>query len=260
MVDRLRGKTALITGASRGIGYAIAQAYAAEGANVALNARNPERLDEAARELRERYQVDAHAYPCDVSDRSSVDNMIAQIEQQGPIDIVVNNAGIHQSARFIDYSFEDFKHILDVNIYSVFHVTQAALPKMIERNGGRIINMASSAGKWGSRHQSAYNASKHAVVGLTRCLGLEMAPHNILCNAICPWIVDTDLADNFMREHSAAAGIEQAAFEEAIKNTVPLKRWIKPEEVANLAVFLASEESSYINGQSWSVDGGYTMI
>lgn len=260
MVDRLRGKTALITGASRGIGHAIAEAFAAEGAGLALNARDPGRLESAAEALAETYGVAISTHPCDVSDRPAVDSMIAEIERSRPIDIVVNNAGIHQSARFVDYSFEDFKRILEVNVYSVFHVTQAALPKMIERKSGRIINMASSAGKWGSRHQSAYNASKHAVVGITRCLGLEMAPHNILCNAICPWIVDTDLADSFMREHAAAAGVAQETFEQAIKDTVPLKRWIRPAEVANLAVFLASDESSYINGQSWSVDGGYTMI
>jgi 3-hydroxybutyrate dehydrogenase len=260
MAERLRGKTALITGASRGIGYAIARAFAAEGADLAINARDPERLAEAAAALRGSHGVAVSAHACDVSDRGAVDAMVATVEHAAPIDIVVNNAGIHQSERFVDYRFEDFKRVLEVNVYSVFHVTQAALPRMIERHSGRIINMASSAGKWGSRHQSAYNASKHAVVGITRCLALEMAPHNILCNAICPWIVDTDLADSFMREHAAAAGLSQTAFEETIKNSVPLKRWIKPEEVANLAVFLASDESSYINGQSWSVDGGYTMI
>lgn len=260
MVDRLRGKTALITGASRGIGRAIAEAFAAEGANVVLNARDPARLEKAAAELKADYATKISAHACDVSDRTAVDAMIAAIERDAQIDILVNNAGIHKAASFMDYSFEDFKNILEVNVYSVFHVTQAALPKMIERQSGRIINMASSAGKWGSRHQSAYNASKHAVVGITRCLGLELAPHNILANAICPWIVETDLADSFMREHAAAAGLAQDAFEDAIKNTVPLKRWIQPKEVANLAVFLASDESSYINGQSWSVDGGYTMI
>jgi NAD(P)-dependent dehydrogenase (short-subunit alcohol dehydrogenase family) len=260
MVDRLKGKTALITGASRGIGRAIAAAYAAEGANVALNARDRGRLEETAGELRGVCDVKVSTHACDVSDRAGVDAMIAAIERDGPIDIVVNNAGIHKPARFVDYSFEDFRKIMEVNVYSVFHVTQAALPKMIERGAGRIINIGSSAGKWGSRHQSAYNASKHAVVGITRCLGLEMAPYNILVNAICPWIVETDLADTFMRDHAAIAGVPVETFAETIKNTAPLKRWIRPQEVANLAVFLASDESSYINGQSWSVDGGYTMI
>ena len=260
MVDRLKGKTALITGASRGIGRAIAEAFAAEGANIALNAREPARLEQAASELHDSYDVGVSAYACDVSERAPVDDMIAAIESDGQIDILVNNAGIHKANSFMDYSFEDFSNVLEVNVYSVFHVTQAALPKMIERQAGRIINMASSAGKWGSRNQSAYNASKHAVVGITRCLALEMAPHNILTNAICPWVVETDLAESFLTEHAAAAGVSRETLEQNLKNTVPIKRWIRPAEVANVAVFLASNESSYINGQSWSIDGGYTMI
>jgi len=260
MVDRLKDKTALITGASRGIGYAIAEAFAAEGANLALNARDLARLETAGEVLRSKYDVTVTTHACDVSDRTAVEAMIGSIESASQIDILVNNAGIHKAAGFMDYSFDDFKNIVEVNVYSVFHVTQAALVKMIERQAGKIINIASSAGKWGSRNQSAYNASKHAVVGITRCLGLEMAQHNILTNAICPWIVETDLADSFMREHSAAAGATEEAFAETMKNSVPLKRWIQPREVANLAVFLASDDSSYINGQSWSVDGGYTMV
>ena len=255
----LQGKVAVVTGASRGIGYAIAEAYAAEGAHLALNARERARLDAAADRLKSKYDTEIATFACDVTNRSKVEEMVNAVEGVAQIDILVNNAGIHKSASFMDYSFEDFRNIVDVNLYSVFHVSQATLPKMIERQAGRIINIASSAGKWGSRNQSAYNASKHAVVGVTRCLALEMAPHNILTNAICPWIVETDLADSFMREHSAAAGLSVDAFTDAIKNSVPLKRWIQPEEVANLAVFLASDESSYINGQSWSVDGGYTM-
>jgi len=260
MVDRLNGKTALITGSSRGIGRAIAEAFAAEGANIALNARDPARLEQTAGELRDSYDVKVSAHACDVSERAPVDAMIAEIERDGQIDILVNNEGIHIAASFVYYSFEDFKNVIEVNVYSVFHVTQAALPKMIERKAGRIINMASTAGKWGSRNQSAYNASKHAMVGITRCLALELAPHNILTNAICPWVVETDLADSFMTQHSAAAGVPLETLQQNLKNSVPIKRWIQPPEVANLAVFLGSDESSYINGQAWSVDGGYTMI
>ena len=260
MADRLRGKTALITGASRGIGRAIAEAYAAEGASLILNARDPQRLEASANEIASRFKVAVSSHACDVCDRAAVEAMIAASEDTQAIDILVNNAGIHKAAQFIDYSFEDFKEILEVNVYSVFHVTQAVLPHMIARQAGRIINMASTAGKWGSRQQSAYNASKHAVVGITRCLALELAPHNILTNAICPWVVATDLAENFIREHAAAAGMSETDFATAIQNTVPLKRWIKPEEVAHLAVYLGSDEASFINGQAWTVDGAYTMI
>ena len=130
----------------------------------------------------------------------------------------------------------------------------------IARRAGRIVNLASTAGKWGSRNQSAYNVSKHAVVGLTRCLGLEMAPHNIGVNAICPWIVDTDLAASFIAEHAKAAGLTPEQTAANFINAVPIKRYIRPEEVASLAVYLGSDEASYITGQSWNVDGGYTMI
>ena len=230
MAGRLKGRTALITGASRGIGRAIAEAYAAEGAALVLNARDSERLEAAAEALRDRYGATVSRHACDVSDRAAVDTMVTAIERDGQIDVLVNNAGIHKPAKFLDYTFEDWRRIIEVNVYSVFHVTQAVLPKMIERQSGRIINMGSSAGKWGSRHQSAYNASKHAVVGITRCLALEMAPHNILVNAICPWVVDTDLADTFIAEHAELAGMPERQFAENLKNSVPLKRWIRPEK------------------------------
>ena len=150
--------------------------------------------------------------------------------------------------------------MLETNVYGVLHVTQFVLPGMIARRAGRVINLASTAGKGGTRNQSAYNASKHAVVGLTRCLALEMAAHQVLVNAICPWVVDTDMATSFISEHAAVLGIDaQQATANFVAN-VPLKRFIRPEEVAAVAVFLGSDESSYVNGQSWAIDGGYTMI
>jgi hypothetical protein len=120
------------------------------------------------------YGVRVTPLACDITRRDDVFAMVAAAEAAAPLDILVNNAGIHIAARFIDYSFEDFQRIMESNVYSLFHVTQAVLPAMMARGHGRVINLASSAGKWGSRNQSAYNASKHAVVGLTRCLGLEM--------------------------------------------------------------------------------------
>lgn len=259
MSGRLRGKRALVTGASRGIGRAIAEAFAREGASLALNAREPARLEEAAQALRDAHDVTVTVHACDVTERPAVDAMVAAAEAAGPLDILVNNAGIHVPSRFVDYSFEDFKRVIESNVYSVFHVTQAVLPAMIERRAGRVINLASTAGKWGSRNQSAYNASKHAVVGITRCLALELAPDNVLVNAICPWVVATDMADGFMDQHAAIGGLTAEALRERMNASVPLRRWIRPEEVAGLAVYLASDEASYINGQAWAVDGGYTM-
>ncbi len=259
MAGRLRGKTALITGASRGIGRAIADAYAAEGANLVLNARDATILAAVAREIAQTHGVAVHTAACDVTDREAVFAAVAKLKGLA-IDVLVNNAGVHKARRFLDYTFEEFREVLETNVYGVLHITQAVLPGMIERKAGRVVNLASTAGKWGSRNQSAYNASKHAVVGLTRCLGLEMAAHNILVNAICPWVVDTDMAVGFIGEHAAVNGVSPEQMLEAFKGTVPIKRMIQPQEVAAVAVFLASEESSYVNGQTWAVDGGYTMI
>jgi len=238
---RLAGRTALITGASRGIGRAIAEAFAAEGAALAINARDGARLDEVARALRDEYGVPVHTGACDVTDGAAVRAMVAAAEAWRPLDVLVNNAGIHLAAPFMEYSFEQFREVIESNVYSVFHVTQAVLPGMLARKRGRIVNLASTAGKWGSRNQSAYNASKHAVVGITRCLGLDMAT-------------------GFMQRHATALGISPAELTARMNASVPLGRWIKPAEVAGLAVYLASDEASYINGQAWTVDGGYTMI
>jgi NAD(P)-dependent dehydrogenase (short-subunit alcohol dehydrogenase family) len=257
---RLAGKHALITGGSRGIGQAIAEAFAAEGCTLTLNARDPDRLQQRCDAIARDHGVEVVAAPCDVTDGNAVRAIVAAVDAVRPIDVLVNNAGIHVPNRFIDYSFEQFRAVMESNVYSVFHVTQATLPGMMERRQGRVINLASSAGKWGSRNQSAYNASKHAVVGLTRCLGLEMAPYNVLVNAICPWIVDTDMATGFMEQHASVLGIGQEELAARFSAAAPLQRWIEPREVAGLAVYLASDDASYINGQAWAVDGGYTMI
>lgn len=261
MAQRLQGKVALITGASRGIGRAIAEAYAAQGAWLFLNARGPETLETTAGEIGAAHGTEVAWLAGDASDRASVDAVVARaLETYGQIDILVNNAGIYRPAPFLEYRIEDFAAVVGVNLYSVFHMTQAVLPHMIGRKSGRVINIASTAGKWGSRNQSAYNASKHAIVGLTRCLALEMAGHGVRVNAICPWIVDTDLVQVFMTEHARFNGVPEETIASMMQNSVPLKRWIKPEEVAGLAVYLASDEAEYINGQAWTIDGGYTMI
>ena len=260
MGSRLAGKTALITGGSRGIGRAIAQAYAAEGCALVLNARDASRLTATGTAIAREFNVPVETLACDITDRAGVRAMVAAAEAWRPLDILVNNAGIHLAASFLDYSFEDFQRVIESNVYGIFHVTQAVLPAMITRQRGRVINLASSAGKWGSRNQSAYNASKHAVVGLTRCLGLEMAPHNVLVNAICPWVVETDMLRDFMSGHAAALGASAEDMMARLQASVPLQRWIQPAEVAGLALYLASDEASYINGQAWAVDGGYTMI
>ncbi len=261
MVDRLKNKTALITGGSRGIGRAVAEAYAAEGADLVLNARDPQRLENTAADIRAAHNVNVSTCACDVADRDAVQAMVEESDAGAPIDILVNNAGVYKPLPFVEYEFEDFRNIIDVNLYGVIHVTQFMLRKMMPRKSGVIVNMASTAGKWGSRNQSAYNMSKHAVVGMTRCLGLEMGPHNIRANAICPFVVETDLSDTFLGGHAEVLGVSREVVEERFKSLVPLhQRWVQPEEVAGLAVYLGSDESSYVTGQAWTIDGGYTMV
>ena len=186
--------------------------------------------------------------------------MIKGVAADGPIDILVNNAGIHIARPFTEYSFEEFSSVIEANLYSVFHVTQAVLPIMQAQGSGVIINIASTAGRWGSRNQAAYNASKHAVMGITRCLALEMSPHGIRTNAICPWVVETDMADSFIEGHAAATGMSRDEIINAFTATVPIKRFVRPQEVAAMAVYLGSDESGFVNGQGLTIDAGYTLI
>ena len=261
MSPRLKQKRVLITGASRGIGFGIAKAFAAEGANLILNARDHKRLEAAAKELRESSGVTVEIAPCDVTDQRAVEDMVETAFSTGPVDVLVNNAGVYKPQAFVDYTMEDFRDIFEVNVFAVIALTQLVLRKMLAAKSGNIVNVASTAGKWGSRNQSAYNMSKHALVGMTRCLALEMAPHQIRVNALCPWIVDTDLADTFVSGHAEILDLPEATVATNLKSAIPLhSRWIKPEEVASLAVFLASDESTYVTGQAWTIDGGYTMI
>lgn len=260
MTERLSGKVALITGGSRGIGRAIAEQYVKEGASLVLNARGREALETAAAELRT-FGQSVLVFPADVTDAPAVQAMVAAaVAEFGQIDILVNNAGVYQPAPFMGYSFDVFAQVVQTNIYGVFHVTQAVLKEMIARKSGRIVNIASTAGKWGSRNQSAYNTSKHAIIGLTRSLALEMAPFNITVNAVCPWFVDTDMASGALEEHAKIMGVGAEQVLQALLSSGPKKRLVRPEEVAHMAVYLASDEADMVNGQSFVIDGGYTMI
>jgi NAD(P)-dependent dehydrogenase (short-subunit alcohol dehydrogenase family) len=259
MSHRLANQVAIITGASRGIGLAIAKAYAAEGATLCLVATDTARLDE----VKDSLGLSADqimTVGVNVTDREAcfraVDAVIARF---GRVDVLVNNAGVYRSKSFLEYSAQDFQDMLDVNLFGVLHFMQACLPGMQERKHGRIINMASTAGKWGSRNQSAYNVSKHAVVGITRCVALEASPYAVTVNAICPGFIQTDMVEALKTQVAQTTGVSTEEMVKAALTRVPLGRVLNPSEIAGLAVYLGSAESSGMTGQSIHVDGGMVL-
>ncbi|MFH1091877.1 MAG: SDR family oxidoreductase [Pseudomonadota bacterium] len=257
---RLADRVALITGAGRGIGRAIAVAFAREGADLFLMATTMKNLEET-RNLAAEAGRKIELYAADVSDRPAMQAMVKKaLEVFGRIDILVNNAGVYLPKRFVDYSYEEFDRIMKVNVYGTFNVTQFVLPHMLERKYGKIVNMASTAGKWASMNQSAYNTSKHGVVGMTRCVALETAASGITVNAICPGVVETDMAQTFAPGHAKILGISEADVMGWVMQRIPQRRFLKPEEIAHLAVYLASSESDGMTGQSILVDGGMLFV
>ncbi|MDQ3818672.1 MAG: 3-oxoacyl-ACP reductase FabG [Acidobacteriota bacterium] len=254
---RLANRIALITGGGRGIGRAVAFAFAREGAGVAVVARTGQEVARVAEELKAETGARSMHATCDVSDRESVELALARVREFiGTVDILVNNAGIAESAPLVKTSDELWQRHLAINLTGTFYFTRAALPSMIERGWGRVINIASIAGKTGAPYISAYSASKHGVLGLTRSAAMEVAGRGVTVNAICPGYVDTDMTARALEKIEAKTGRPASEALEAIKRTSPQNRLITPEEVAAVALLLASEEGRGINGQAINVDGG----
>lgn len=256
---RLRGTRAVVTGAGRGIGRAIAFAFAREGANVAVCARSRQEIDAVAHEIAGAGGR-ATALTVDIRDQAQVDALAADAPERlgGTVDVLVNNAGSYVPNRFLDYTMDQWDDVLSVNVIGTVRVTRAFLPAMLEAGVGRILNMASTAGKWGSLYQSAYNVSKHGIVGLTRCLALETAPYGVRVNALCPGWVDTDLIrpDGLAR----AYGLPVDEVVPTLLQRVPIGRMVTPEEVAALAVYVVSPEADAMTGVALTLAGGMVLI
>lgn len=253
-------EVALVTGASRGIGRAIAMKLAERGASVAVAARTTSDLSAVEKEIRSAGGI-AVSIPVDVADPESVRALVDSVRRRlGPATVLVNNAGIHQPKPFLEYSLEEWRRMFDVNVIGTVTVSRAVLPEMIEAGHGRIINIASTAGKYGSLFQSPYNATKHAVVGLTRCLALETAASGVRVNAVCPGFVDTELIDRAVPGLARAMGVAEEEVVPTLVDKIPIGRFVEPREVAELVAYLAGPEADAVTGQALTISGGMLLI
>ena len=252
----LAGQIALVTGGGRGIGRAVALALARGGADVAVAARSRSEIEAVAKEIRAMGRRSV-AIPCDVGERSDVERMVKTAEAElGAPEIVVNSAGVAASAKFVDTDDDLWERHLRVNLTGTFLVCRAVVPSMIRRLTGRIINIASTSGKVAYMYVAAYCASKHGVIGLTRAMALELGRYGITVNAICPGWAETDLTVQTVNNIAAKTGVTPDAAMKTLAAMSPQNRLIQPDEVAALAVMLASREARGINGQAINLDGG----
>jgi NAD(P)-dependent dehydrogenase (short-subunit alcohol dehydrogenase family) len=255
----MRNRIALVTGGGRGIGRAIAGALAAEGARVAVSARSLGELEAVVRGVREA-GGEAMAIAADLADRAEPARILDQVRQRwGPVEILVNNAGIGSSADprpLVEFDDRTWDLTLQLNVTAPYLLTKLALPPMLERHWGRIINIASICARVPGMHATAYNVSKHALVGLTQSVALEVAGLGITANAICPGVTRSRTNDRRLEYDAPRLG---TTIEELERQSSPLGRRLEPEEVAVLAVCLARDESRAINGQAINVCGGRVM-
>ncbi|PMS36732.1 gluconate 5-dehydrogenase [Trinickia symbiotica] len=247
----LEGQVALVTGASRGLGFAMASALSSAGATVVLCARSRANLEAAEASIRKAGgNVDIE--PFDLTDQTAIGNGVRNVlARHGRIDVLLNNAGICEWSDFEQSTLEMWHRTMQINVTAAYLLAQAVSGPMIERGRGRIINVGSYVSVLGREKLQAYVASKHALAGLTKSLGAELGRHGILCNGICPGYFMTDMAEPVT---------SNPQMKEIVRSHISVGRWGRPEELGGAAVFLASEASSYMNGHMLMVDGGVSEI
>ncbi|MCP4204105.1 MAG: SDR family oxidoreductase [bacterium] len=252
----LEGKGVVITGGGRGIGAAIADLLSREGARIVVSARSTDEIEAVAASLRAADRQ-AWAIPCDVSDPDQIAELHrAALERLGQVDVLVNNAGVADSAPLKAISLESWNRMMAVNATGTFLCTQAFVPGMVERGWGRVVNVASVAGKVGGPYMAAYAASKHAALGFTRSVAAEVATAGVTVNAVCPGFVDTPMTDESVARIVTKTGSEAAKAREHLQRTSPQNRLMTPEEVAFLVLSLCDPRAGGVNGQGLVLDGG----
>lgn len=246
---RLKGKVALVTGGTRGIGAAIAAAYAREGAHVILTGTQAAQAQEVAKQLGDQWNASVRGEGLNVASSSETDELVKKIvDKEGRLDILVNNAGTTRDGLLIRMSDADWSQVLSVNLSGAFYAIRAATKPMIRQRSGSIINISSVIGVIGNAGQANYAASKSGLIGLTKSVARELAGRGVRCNAIAPGYIQTRMTEQLS---------EKVA--QALREQIPMQRLGTVEDVAPAAVFLASEEAGYITGQVWVVDGGLVM-
>lgn len=244
MGDRLKDKVAIITGAAKGIGFATAQRFAQEGAKVIITDINQDTVNGAVMQT-----PDAEGYAMNVTDRASIQAVVDQVMQKhGRIDILINNAGITQDARLIKMTEAQFDNVIDVNLKGVFNCTQLIVPHMLEAGSGAVVNASSVVGLYGNFGQTNYSATKFGVIGFTKTWARELGPKGVRVNAVCPGFIATEMVK---------------AMPQNILQDIEKRSWLgrlgTPTEMANVYLFLASDESSYVNGVALEASGGISL-
>jgi NAD(P)-dependent dehydrogenase (short-subunit alcohol dehydrogenase family) len=242
-VSELDGRTAIVTGGGSGIGRAIASALSGAGATVAILDSNAEAADEAAA------QLDGIALRADVSDADQVQHAVIQVVgRTGRLDILVNNAAIRHIAGFLEYPLEDWRRTLEVNLTGAFICARAVIPHMQQVGKGKIVNLASVAGELAVANRVAYTVAKAGIMMLTKTIAYELGSAGIYCNAIAPGVIETPLTKSYF---------EDEAFSRLILDNTPMRRWGQPEDIAKPVLFLCSDASDFVNGDTLFVDGGW---
>lgn len=255
----LKGKTALVTGSTSGIGLGIATALAEQGANIVFNGfGDMQEIAKLQENVTQKFGVKTIYHNADMSKPAEIEAMMRAATQLGGVDVLVNNAGIQYVANIEDFPIEKWDAIIAINLSSAFHTTRLALPQMKAKNWGRIINIASTHGLVGSAQKSAYVAAKHGIVGLTKVAALETAQSGITCNAICPGWVLTPLVQKQIEARAAQENIPiEVAKKSLLAEKQPSGDFVTPEQLGALAIFLCSEAANQVRGAAWNMDGGW---